>query len=69
MPQVQSLGAAWHCGVQAGFEPQPGTHCYHCPQNNLFQRKDVSHLGGSQEKFKNIKQISPKSLEKKKKKL
>lgn len=68
MPQAQSSGAAWHCGAQPGFEPQPGTHCYHCPQKNLFQRKDVSHLGGSQEKFKNIKQISPKSLEKKKKK-
>lgn len=44
------------------------THWYHCPQNNLFQGKDVSHLGGSGEKFKNIKQIQPKYLEKKKQK-
>lgn len=57
-----------HCGGQPGFEPQPGTHWYHCPQNNLFQKKDVSHLGSCGEKFQNIKQILPKSLEKKKQK-
>lgn len=57
-----------HCGGQPGFEPKPGTHWYHCPQNNLFQRKDVSYLGGSGEKLKNIKQIPPKFLEKKKRK-
>lgn len=62
------LGCCMALWCSARFEPQPGTHCYHCPQNNLFQREGVSHLGGSQEKFKNIKQISPKSLEKKKKK-
>lgn len=57
-----------HCGGQPGFEPQPGTHWYHCSQNNLFQRKDDSHLGGSGEKFKNIKQVPFKSLEKKQQK-
>lgn len=63
MPQAQPLG-----GGQPGFEPQPGTHWYHCPQNSLFQRKDVSHLGGLGEKIKNTKQIQSKSLEKKKQK-
>lgn len=57
-----------HCVGQPGFEPQPGTHWYHCPQNNLLQIEDVSHLDGSSENLKNIKQIPPKSLEKKKQK-
>lgn len=67
-PKLSSWVLHGQWGGQPGCEPQPGTHCYHCPQNNLFQRKDVSHLCGSGEKFKNIKQILPKSLEKKKQK-
>lgn len=62
--------SAWQYHTQAGWQvlATENTHWYHCPQNNLFQRKDVSHLGGSGEKFKNIKQIQPKYLEKKKQK-
>lgn len=51
-----------------GKRATENTHWYHCPQNKLFQRKDVSHLGDSGEKCKNIKQIQTKCLEKKQQK-
>lgn len=64
-----SLGATYTRWLTSpgGKRAIENTHWYHCPQNNLFQRKHVYHLGGSGEKFKNIKQIQPKCLEKKQK--